>query len=68
VLLKRGTGPHSWDWPAGFLDSVLWNAMVVPLLRTVHSGVVWYQGTARASESCPSACLPACLKSLHLVS
>jgi hypothetical protein len=39
-------GPHSWDWPHGYLDSVLWNAMVVPLLRTVHSGVVWYQGGA----------------------
>lgn len=36
-------GPHSWNWAAGFMDSVLWNAMVVPLLRTVHSGVVWYQ-------------------------
>jgi len=41
-------GPHSWNWPKGFLDSVLWNAMVVPLLRTVHSGVVWYQGENNA--------------------
>ena len=30
-------GPNTWDWPPGYTDSVLWNAMVVPLLRTVHS-------------------------------
>ena len=41
-------GPNTWDWPKGFLDSVLWNAMVVPLLRTVHTGVVWYQGVFAA--------------------
>ena len=41
--LATCVGPEAWDWPTGFSDSVLWNAMVVPLLRTVHSGVVWYQ-------------------------
>jgi sialate O-acetylesterase len=36
----KGHG-NSWDWPDNFTDSVLWNGMVVPLLRTVHSGAVW---------------------------
>jgi len=43
-------GPNTWDWPKGFTDSVLWNAMVVPLLRTVHTGVVWYQGENNAAN------------------
>lgn len=42
----RGSEP--WDWPANYTDSVLWNGMVVPLLRTVHSGTVWYQGEANS--------------------
>ena len=46
-------GPNSWNWPKGFLDSVLWNAMVVPLLRTVHSGVVWYRAFASRLLSPP---------------
>jgi sialate O-acetylesterase len=29
---------------------VLWNGMVVPLLRTVHSGAVWMQGEANAGS------------------
>ena len=37
-----------WDFPANFTDSVLWNGMVVPLLRTTHSGAVWMQGEANA--------------------
>jgi sialate O-acetylesterase len=45
----KGHG-NSWDWPANFTDSVLWNGMVVPLLRTVHSGAVWMQGEANAGQ------------------
>ena len=43
-------GPNTWDWAKGFKDSILWNAMVVPLLSTVHSGVVWYQGENNAGN------------------
>ncbi|EOD38950.1 hypothetical protein EMIHUDRAFT_460424 [Emiliania huxleyi CCMP1516] len=32
------------------VDSVLWNAMVVGLLRTTISGVAWYQGENNAAE------------------
>ena len=46
-------GPEPWDFAEGFLDSVLWNAMVVPLLRTVHSGVVWYQVCLILASSSP---------------
>jgi len=41
-------GPSKWDWPSNFKDSALWNAFIVPLLRTVHSGAIWYQGEANA--------------------
>ena len=37
-------GNETWNWPTNFTDSVLWNGMIVPLLRTVHSGAIWYQG------------------------
>jgi sialate O-acetylesterase len=39
---------ESWLFPKGYTDSVLWNGQVVPLLRTVHSGAIWYQGEANA--------------------
>jgi len=42
--LEACMGSDSWQWPVGFKDSVLWNGQVVPLLRTVLSGVAWYQG------------------------
>jgi len=32
LMAKKGSLPHSWQWKKGFTDSVLWNAMVVPLL------------------------------------
>lgn len=48
--IKACEGPNSWDFPPGKIDSVLWNAMVVPLLRTVHSGVAWYQGENNAAN------------------
>ena len=48
--LHRCVGSEPWQFPANFTDSVLWNGMVVPLLRTVHSGVVWYQGENNAPE------------------
>ena len=35
-------------FPTSLTDSVLWNGMVVPLLRTVHSGAVWMQGENNA--------------------
>jgi len=47
--LDKCRGPESWQWAKDFTDSILWNAMVVPLLRTVHSGVVWYQGENNAA-------------------
>ena len=37
-----------WEWPANFTDSVLWNGMVVPLLRTTIKGAVWMQGEANS--------------------
>jgi hypothetical protein len=51
-LLQACTGPDDggiWHWPIGYHDSVLWNGMIVPLLRTVHSGVAWYQGENNAA-------------------
>ncbi len=41
--LQRCKGPHSWNWPKNFSDSILWNTFIVPLLQTVHSGAIWYQ-------------------------
>ena len=48
--LDKCKGDKPWQWDSNFTDSVLWNAMVVPLLRTVHSGVVWYQGENNAGN------------------
>lgn len=41
--LKACMGPKAWNMPEDTVDSVLWNAMIVGLLRTTISGVVWYQ-------------------------
>ena len=51
--LSKCKGKQPWDptgkmWPDNFTDSVLWNAMVVPLLRTTHIGAIWYQGEANS--------------------
>jgi len=48
--LRACEGPRPWDMPPGTVDSVLWNAMVVGLLRTTISGVAWYQGENNAAE------------------
>jgi len=48
--LNACTGTEPWQRVPGFKDSKLWNAMVVPLLRTVHSGAIWYQGENNAGE------------------
>lgn len=42
--LARCKGPQPWNYPANFTDSVLWNAMVVGLLRSTVRGAIWYQG------------------------
>lgn len=42
--IAQCTGEQSWLFPPGYKDSVHWYGMVVPLLRTVPSGFVWYQG------------------------
>lgn len=34
----------------GISNSQLWNAMIVPLLRTTIYGVIWYQGEANAGS------------------
>lgn len=48
--LHQCMGPHSWNWPTNFTDSVLWNGFMVPLLHTVHSGAIWYQGEANSGK------------------
>ena len=48
--LKACMGSKAWDMPEGTVDSVLWNAMIVGLLRTTISGVVWYQGENNAGD------------------
>ena len=45
----KGNG-NSWDWPDNFTDSVLWNAQVVPLLRTVITGAIWMQGEQNTAD------------------
>lgn len=37
-------------FPKGKNDSVLWNGMVVPLLRSTILGAVWYQGEANSGN------------------
>lgn len=36
---------HRQTWEAA-RNSVLWNAMIHPLLRTTIKGAIWYQGEA----------------------
>jgi len=48
--LKACMGPKAWNMPEDTVDSVLWNAMIVGLLRTTISGVVWYQGENNAAD------------------
>ena len=53
--IKSRMGPNKWNWPANYKASFLWNAFIVPLLRTVHSGAIWYQV---GSLLLPSKALP----------
>ena len=39
--IDKCKGGEPWNWPANFTDSVLWNGMVVPLLRTTIKGAIW---------------------------
>jgi sialate O-acetylesterase len=43
-------GAPKWEWPSNFSDSVLWNAKVVPYLKTTILGAIWYQGEANAGQ------------------
>merc|ERR1711907_34376 len=47
--ISKCYGPNKRNWPPGFKDSALWNSFIVPILRTVHTGVTWYQGEANAN-------------------
>ena len=38
---KNLPGSPKWEWAANFSDSVLWNAKVVPYLKTTILGAVW---------------------------
>jgi hypothetical protein len=55
--LDKCKGDNPWQWDANFTDSVLWNAMVVPLLRTVHSGVIWCESSLCSSPPPNIYCL-----------
>ncbi|NWW90238.1 SIAE acetylesterase, partial [Rhynochetos jubatus] len=44
---SSGTSPH-WDLSGPQTPSVLWNAMIHPLLNMTLRGVAWYQGEANA--------------------
>ena len=35
-------------------NSVLWNAMIYPLLNTTIFGVIWYQGSSNANYTFPA--------------
>ena len=48
---KNLPGAPKWQWPSNFTDSVLWNAKVVPYLKTTILGAIWY--AAMASFSFP---------------
>ncbi|XP_071824346.1 sialate O-acetylesterase-like [Apostichopus japonicus] len=43
------------EGPSG--ESILWNAMIHPLLNFTIKGVLWHQGEANAAESDRYACL-----------
>ncbi|XP_071824348.1 sialate O-acetylesterase-like isoform X2 [Apostichopus japonicus] len=43
------------EGPSG--DSILWNAMIHPMLNFTIKGVLWYQGEANSAESDRYACL-----------
>ena len=45
------------DEPSPDNDSVLWNSMIVPFLRTTLKGAIWYQGEADASYPLSVECL-----------
>lgn len=47
---KNIPGAPKWEWPSNFSDSVLWNAKVVPYLKTTILGAIWYQGEANAGQ------------------
>lgn len=66
--LDKCKGDNPWQWDANFTDSVLWNAMVVPVLRTVHSGVIWCESTHFSSLNCSFHSHTSCQSRLCLLS
>jgi sialate O-acetylesterase len=48
--IDKCKGTNKWNWPSNYKSSYLWNEFIVPLLRTVHSGAIWYQGEANAGS------------------
>ena len=61
ALAKCQHPPPSNDMPSPDMDSVLWNGMITPFLRTTLKGAIWYQGEADTMYPWDVECLLALL-------